>query len=140
MRGGHVYRESTAAATILRAAGLSGMYWSNTTRSNTNAGRLDFSYNVIYPRSGNLRSLGHSLRCVALNIPIPKIKVLSIAHYSSSAEASSTVALWATQVTVATIGLALCSPIPTPVTCLSIVVVPVCRLTTSGSTDFLSAA
>ena len=51
-----------------------------------------------------------------INIPIPKIKVLSIVHYSSSAEAASAVALCTTQVTMASIGLVLCSPLSTPVT------------------------
>ncbi len=72
--------------------------------------------------------------------PIPKIKVLSIAHYTSSAEASSAIALWTAQVTVASIGLAPCSPISTPVTWISVVMVPLRRITTAGTTDFFSAA
>ena len=69
-----------------------------------------------------------------------EIRVLLLGPYSLCVEATSIIALCSTQVTMATIGLALCIPLPTPVTWISIVVVPVRRVTTTGATVILSAA
>ena len=140
MRGGYIYSK---VDNTLTDAGRAGLCYSNTTRTERYPYYLSFS-NISTPNNGSSgsRANGISLRCVGLTkqpIPIPKIKVLSIAHYTSSVEATSSIALWTSQVTMAAIGLAPCSPIPTPVTCISLVVVPIRRISTTGSTDFLSA-
>ena len=124
----------------LNYPGNLGNFWSSTVSSSSVAYYLSFYSTRINPADSYSRYIGRTVRCVALNTPIPKIKVLSIAHYSSSAEATSSVALCTPQVTMASIGLALCSPIPTPGTCLSVVVVPIRRISTVGTADFLSAA
>ena len=86
VRGGDIISRT------LYRAGYAGYYWSSTVQSDTDARGLSFSSGGSITQGSNDRNYGFSLRCVAY-IPIPKIKVLSIAHYSSSAEAASAVAL-----------------------------------------------
>ena len=123
----------------LSSPGYYGGFWSSTVSNSSSAYSLYFGSTGVGPAYGYSRYNGRTVRWLDY-IPIPKIKVLSIAHYSSSAEATSSVALCTPQVTMASIGLALCSPIPTPGTCLSVVVVPIRRISTVGTADFLSAA
>ena len=73
--------------------GRSGYFWSSTVSSSSDAYNLSFSSANVGPANNYNRYLGRTVRCLVLNIPIPKIKVLSIAYYSSSAEATSTIAL-----------------------------------------------
>ena len=77
----------------LYGPGSNGFFWSSTVYSSSYAYFLLFNSTNVNPVNGYNRYYGRTVRCVALNTPIPKIKVLSIAHYSSSAEAASTVAL-----------------------------------------------
>ena len=77
----------------LNNPGRYGNFWSSTVLSSSNAYYLLFNSSSVYPANSDNRYYGRSVRCVALNIPIPKIKVLSIAHYSSSAEVSSALTL-----------------------------------------------
>ena len=80
----------------LNNPGYSGFFWPSTVFSSSSAYGLVFGSTNVSPDNSSYRYVGRAIRCVALNIPIPKIKVLSIAHYSSSVEATSTVALWTT--------------------------------------------
>ena len=70
---------------------------------------------------------------------IPKIKVLSIAHYSSSAEGTLLLVFYITQVPMGSIGLALYSLPPMLAACASIVAALIHRITTIDSMVFLSA-
>ena len=76
----------------LNNSGYYGVFWSNTVNNGTYTYYLGFNDTFVNPVSLSNRFFGRSVRCLVL-IPIPKIKVLSIAHYTSSAEASSIFAL-----------------------------------------------
>ena len=73
----------------LGGPGNYGYFWSSTVNSSSGAYGLGFSNTGVSPANNGSRYGGRSVRCVALNIPIPKIKVLSIAHYSSFVEVVS---------------------------------------------------
>ncbi|MBR2658612.1 hypothetical protein IKD57_01800, partial [Candidatus Saccharibacteria bacterium] len=85
-------RGGLIATFTLDSAGYIGRYWSSTMQPGTGARAVGFDSSSISPQRASNRYIGFSLRCLDY-IPIPKIKVLSIAHYSSSAEAPSAVAL-----------------------------------------------